>query len=672
MAISAAVIAKIAAAATDKENWKKILKLVQGVVGGALMLVIIILVAFVFLISGIFGLLTGIAVNENWNLVRNNIAGVFEGLDRNTAQDVKAKVYDFMPDFSVNLSKAAISAKFDENALLMYDTSDYQAAEAMMKSAATDIRSCTTDEEFNKVCDKYLVSGFDFDVIKTDEIFINDTDLKQASDYSEETLSLLSAIASNSLGKYSYEYEEYTTDNGKDATKQVLTVSENGKTQIVEYHAIGGVELYLPEFIAFYQVRLLDDSLIQETDEEKLDQSIEDGLGGDVAEAENEEELNSALDNGSSPSSILSFLQIADLSGILSNAVKDGVVGAKTEIVTDGDTEKLIIILEAPDMKEWLALFDIDDSLMDYVEDYQYTIETILTDNGIDESEFYLNLNDFFQNALFIYFEGFFNLPVDSSELAENSNGIITKFGDYSKFHTMGVSYAKTIETGVTLKLSDTQVEAKIDLLPSVNRNCIEDIVIYDIWLGGEHDNGEYVSEDIKSVTYDCDMITIAYTIDTERFEKDYGFPFPSPFGETEEMNGSITMLVEYSCLCKSYYPTISYQVGDSIKDIIDEGNFALGYCHDGINKEAEQNAASSSNWYRHHDNVPHLSIKVAFLNYPSYSGMTDFQTDTNVYSGITGSNNRSDFYLVNPLLWFKGFRTEVDDEVLAGLVGAH
>ncbi len=671
MAISAAVIAKIAASASSKENRGKIFKLGISFVCGALVVVILILTAFAFLISGVFGLLTGLAVNENWNLVRNNIAGVFEGLDRSAAKEVKEIVYDFMPDFSVNLSKAAISVKYDKNALLMYDTADYQAAEAMMKSAAEAIRDCDSKADFNEMCNKYLISGFDFDAIKADEIFNSNNDLDQAADYSDETLSLLSAIAANSLGKYFYEYEEYTATNGKNAKKQVLTVTENGKTQIVEYHAIGGVELYLPEFIAYYQVRLLDDSLIHGTDGEQMDQAIEEGLGGNVAEAENQEELNDAISNDT-PSSLLNLMQIADLSGILGRAVRDGAVGAKTEIITDGNTEKLLIVLEAPDMKEWLELFNIDDSLSDYIDEYKKTIETILTDNGIDEAEFYLNLNDFFQNALFVYFEGFFNLPVDSSDLSENSNGIITKFGDYSDFHTMGFNYAKTIETGVTLKLSDTNTEAKIDLLPSVNRDCIEDIVIYDIWLGGEHDNGEYSSDDIKSVTYDCDVITIAYTIDTERFEKDYGFPFPSPFGETEEMNGSITMLVEYSCLCESYYPTISYQAGDSIKDIINEGNFALGYCHDGINKETEQNAASSSNWFRHHGNAPHLSIKVAFLNYPSYSGMTIFQTDTNVYSGITGSNNRTDMYLVNPLLWFKGFRTEIDDKALVGLVGAH
>ena len=159
------------------------------------------------------------------------------------------------------------------------------------------------------------------------------------------------------------------------------------------------------------------------------------------------------------------------------------------------------------------------------MEEFTNIISQILTEADISEAEFYINLDDFFQNALFIYFQGFFNLPVESSQLVQDGNGIISKYGDYSDLHTMGFKYARTVETGVTLAIENEETEVKVDLLPGVKRDCIEDIVIYDIWLGGEHLNGEYNNRNMQSASYGCNMITLAYTINTERFRQDYGLP---------------------------------------------------------------------------------------------------------------------------------------------------
>lgn len=683
MAAPEAIIAAAKAAVKvlfDKDARKKLFQKLGSLIGGGVMLTVLILCCFLMLIGGIFGLLVNTYVKENWNIVRNNIWDVFESLDRTANGEVRQAVYDFMPDFSVNLSKAAISDSYPSS-LLIYDTVEYKKAQEAMEIAANQLRSVNSEEGCESICSMYGIYYSEglYEAISNDRTFYEDTGIEAAADYSMAVTMILQAAAKMKLNNYIYTIREYETEEGKRIKTQTLTVVGESSTQTVEYNTVGNVELYLPNFLALYQARLCKDTYsedINDEDGERYNQEIEENLGGDVGEAENEDELQEAVKGISNRdiSSVLSFMQIADLKHILQKNLIEG--GITTDIYyEDGIDEngnperKMIITLKAPDDGEWLEVFEIEptDFNNNMVDEFKMTISQILTDADISESEFYLNLDDFFQNALFVYFQGFFNLPVESAELVQGSNGIIDKYGDYSRFHTMGFNYTKTVETGVTLAVNNEETEVKVDLLPGIKRDCIEDIVIYDIWLGGERGNGEYNNGDMRSVSYGCDLITLAYTINTEQFEKDYGFAFPSPFEQyDEEMSTEITMLVEYSCLSECYYPTISYQVGDSVKEQIEKGNFSIGLCNNGITNQSEQNAASTYIWYRHNNNTPHLTIKIAFLN---YAGIDLYDTNTSTYSGITGSNYGDYWYMSNPMLWFKGFRTEVDDEALAGLV---
>ena len=57
------------------------------------------------------------------------------------------------------------------------------------------------------------------------------------------------------------------------------------------------------------------------------------------------------------------------------------------------------------------------------------------------------------QAALFVYFEGFFELPVDRSEIAAGTNGIVNQLGETSRIHKYnygGVQHDLP-EDGVTL-----------------------------------------------------------------------------------------------------------------------------------------------------------------------------------------------------------------------------
>lgn len=659
MALSAAAIAKIASVALNKESRDKILKIIGSVLGGVILLAFIILAVFEFFLSGLLSFISDGMLRDNWKLIHSNITGVFEGIDRSAAQDIRNRVYEFMPDFSVNLSKAAISAKYNGNSLLMYDTSDYKTARETIKNTAESIRACSSEAAFRYTCEAFNIGeGFSYDEISSDAVFMEDTETAHISEYGDRVLSLLSEAAARSLGSYDYEYEEYTASGGKAAARQTLTVKKNGISKIVEYTAAGGVEIYIPQLLAYYQTKLLNDAYLNgDTDGFDLDSAIKDALGGAFGNAENEEDLNGAVEK-SNPTEILNFLEISDLSGILTSAVMNGRIGADVYQTSSGGCDKLSIKLEAPDMSEWLELFNVGSDQADTVQEFQTLIEESLKNAGVEEKYFYINLNDFFQSALFVYFEGFFNLPVESGRLS--GNGIFSKYGDYSGLHRAGGT-CKLYESGVTLKLLNdgTDTEVMIDLLPSVGTDCFDDVIIYDVWRAKEHPAMANANE-----LFNCDSITIAYYINIEEFEKIYGFPFPQADPDTPFEDGTVTMLVEYSCLSECYYDEV-YR-GDSILSEIKNGSFSIGKAHQG--KPAESDFNRRVNDYHHYfdEETPHCSIKIDFVDGWAELGE---KAGPNTYTGMSGRSYRN--YNVSPLLWFKGFRTETDDDVLAGLIAA-
>ena len=77
-------------------------------------------------------------------------------------------------------------------------------------------------------------------------------------------------------------------------------------------------------------------------------------------------------------------------------------------------------------MNGWRCSARVDDGKMqfsrgklwDYVEQAQTAIEMALAEAEISQDEWTVSLDNMVQLALFVYFEGFFELPVSSSELA--------------------------------------------------------------------------------------------------------------------------------------------------------------------------------------------------------------------------------------------------------------
>lgn len=607
-------------------------------------LICMIIMLFVYLVSGLLGFIASANVRDNWNVVRNNILDIFQSINYTIDRDIKNEVYAYMPDFSVNLSKAAISEKYP-NGLLIYDTEELEAAQLNMSSAADAIRK-VNESGYAELMNSYGIDDFpQYSDIAADNAFITDIGIAGYSDYLTSTRQLLEAVAMLKMKTYTYECKDYkTADNRSGHIQRLTVVQEDGTTKTVEYNCIGEVAIFLPDFLALYQTRLLELSLSDEnttySDMEKASSVLED--------VNTEEELIETVNDfyGSEVKSTLGLMQIADLASIIRGALNGGNIAIQTTYdYYDDGSSKLTVFLSAPNSEEWSEIFGITEEQEQTVNDFKAVIEQQLTDSDVPESDFWISLDDMFQAALFVYFEGFFNLPVEASELRPNTNGIITTLGEYQEIHRHGSSPA--FEEGVTLDIAEKDTPIRIELLPSVGSKCISDIVIYDVWIA-ENNSGA-----ANNCLYNSDAVTVAYYIDTDLFKSTYGFDFPSP-SRAFDVDGTVTMLVEYSCL-SSLMVDESY-IGCSILDDIEKGDYVIGYCHDGAYKNSDLVYTSNFNSYYHDytsvsDNeTPHISIKIDF-----YESELQAAND-NGYSGLSGHiyNCRA-----NPLLWFKSFRTE-------------
>lgn len=215
----------------------------------------------------------------------------------------------------------------------------------------------------------------------------------------------------------------------------------------------------------------------------------------------------------------LSLFQMSNLKSIIENANMSGAIKIETERTAD----KLSITLETVGSDVWREVFGIEEEFEQYVEQSQMAIEMALSEAEIPQEEWTISLDNMVQLALFVYFEGFFELPVSSSDLAPGGNGILSQCGDVSELHqyTYGTKDMGVPERGITLELTGrTAIHA--DLLNC--GSCIQDAFIYDVWNMDEQD----IANDTNSKVFNQSAVTIAYIIDTDQFEDDYGFPFPT------------------------------------------------------------------------------------------------------------------------------------------------
>ena len=604
-----------------------------------------IFVVFTGLISGLFAVIENTNLKNHWDYMRANISEVFNGIEGEINSDVKDEVYDFMPEFSVNLSKATIANNFDGSSLILYDEDEISRAENIMRDYAGQLRAIKSQDELVS-----YISDFDTELSFSDISSIQFTDDKgidNLSEYSDELKIFLYHRAMEQMSKYNYTFEKVEVD-GKPADRQTLVVTAaDGSTQTVEYTCIGGGEIYLPEFLAMYHIRQVREYLIKVT-ENKIAEDVDSQLAsaiGDIPDTQEqaqeyiESSWNSMI-NGKGAIN-LNIFEVSNLKTIMENANMDGAV----KIETERSSDRLSITLETVGSDVWKEIFQIEEDLWKYVEQTQSAIEMALTDAEIPEEEWTISLDNMVQLALFVYFEGFFELPVSSSDLAPGGNGILSQCGDVSDLHqyTYGTKDMGVPERGITLELTGrTTIHA--DLLNC--GSCIQDAFIYDVWNMDEQN----IANDTNSNVFNQSAVTIAYIIDTQQFEEDYGFPFPTINGLRG--GNTITLFLEFTCLSEVEFKDLD--IGSSV----DFENLTVGYSHDGYYSDTYDKGL-----WRHHLNrdecIPHVGIKTYFMS--GEAAAPDPPQGTHYYGGPSAKDIG---VVANPRLWFKAFRTGMSDEL--------
>lgn len=608
--------------------------------------VMVIFMAFSALISGLLSIIQDSELKNHWSYYKATIADIFRGFESSIDTDVKNEVYDFMPEFSINLSKAAIAGEF-ENELLLYDEDEIEQAQNIMKNQAEQLRRLNTQEAFSS-----FIAEYECDLSFSDisgAAFAGDSGIDNISSYPDELKQFLYCRAMEQMPSYSYTFEKVTLDDDRTADRQTLVVaSPDGSTQTVEYTCIGGGQIYLPEFLAMFHIKQSQDFFlaVQENQAMDLDSQVEEVVGGIPETAEEAGEyIQGVWDivvNGRGAVNINVF-QVTALKQLIQEANLSGAVS----ITTDRTTDKLSITLETVDSDVWKELFSIDESVWEYVEQTEAAIEMALDEAEIPEEERTLSLDNMVQLALFVYFEGFFELPVSSSELASGGNAILSQCGDVSELHLYkyGSKDHGVPEKGLTIELTG-KTDIHADLLNC--GSCIQDAYIYDVWNMDE----QSIATDTNSQTFNMSAVTIAYIIDTDQFEQDYGFPFPAINGIRNA--GTVTLFLEFSCLDSVEFDDLD--IGSSIYDISDD--LVVGYSHDGSYSDERD-----SGLWRHAINrdeyIPHVGIKTYFMA----GEVTQPEPPDGVHH-YAGPSVRELGTAVNPRLWFKGFRTGMSEEL--------
>ena len=623
----------------------KVREVVLHVVFYSLGIILFIFTAFIALISGLLAIVQNNNLRNHWNYYRTSISELFNGIESDINTNVKDEVYDFMPEFSVNFSKATIANNFDGSSLILYDEDEISRAENIMRDYAGQLRAIKSQDELVS-----YISDFDTELSFSDISSIQFTDDKgidNLSEYSDELKIFLYHRAMEQMSKYNYTFEKVEVD-GKPADRQTLVVTAaDGSTQTVEYTCIGGGEIYLPEFLAMYHIRQVREYLIKVT-ENKIAEDVDSQLAsaiGDIPDTQEqaqeyiESSWNSMI-NGKGAIN-LNIFEVSNLKTIMENANMDGAV----KIETERSSDRLSITLETVGSDVWKEIFQIEEDLWKYVEQTQSAIEMALTDAEIPEEEWTISLDNMVQLALFVYFEGFFELPVSSSDLAPGGNGILSQCGDVSDLHqyTYGTKDMGVPERGITLELTGrTAIHA--DLLNC--GSCIQDAFIYDVWNMDEQD----IANDTNSKVFNQSAVTIAYIIDTDQFEDDYGFPFPTINGLRH--GSTITLFLEFTCLSEVEFEDLD--IGSSV----DLEDLTVGYSHDGYYSDTYDKGL-----WRHHLNrdecIPHVGIKTYFMS--GEAAAPDPPQGTHYYGGPSAKDIG---VVANPRLWFKAFRTGMSDEL--------
>ena len=192
---------KLVTLALQAAKNEDIRKAVLYIVFMALGVVMLIFVMFSGLISGLLAIVENTDLKNHWDYFRSSISEIFNGIEGDISTDVKDEVYDFMPEFSVNLSKATIANNFDGSSLILYDESEIEQAQNIMLDYAEQLRTINTQEDFDS-----FISDFDTELSFSeisDIRFTDDTGIDNMSEYGDDLKKFIYNRAMEQMPVYS-------------------------------------------------------------------------------------------------------------------------------------------------------------------------------------------------------------------------------------------------------------------------------------------------------------------------------------------------------------------------------------------------------------------------------------------------------------------------------------
>lgn len=631
MAVS--VIVKVGAKLLSSKKGRRF---IVGIICAVFLLLFGITAAVWFIIASYFGLvgnaMTDVLINQSWSDINKYVAGALDDVNNTISGEIKETTYSFMPDFSINLSKAVLQQTLEKNnasTILLYDSSDIEKYDKLADEAVTTLKAVKSQSDLNKI---FPDKKYKYSDLENDTAF----SLNDKNNFKEETKEMIQKLVRKGLPDYNYIITEKTVDS-KNYKTQILTVKSGENTDTVQYTVSGAGDIYLPLFIAMYHAKngvYVKDMLKNSVSE----------LTSDIAD---NTESNGIADYNDFIATVrlanIDLFGAAEIGRAVTNAISNGAISITHKITSDENNRKLTLTLVMPSQKEWEEMFGVSEK-EDIVTDNLKVIETMLEKAGI--TDLYFPVATTMKSALFTYFEGFFNLPVNSSEL--ENRVILTSLNAEQFFHHNGLYTA--YDGGVTLALKDSEVPVRIDILPNAT-DVIQDAFIYDVYDSEEHN----IIKSTPNYTYNCSAVEIAYIIDVDTFKEQYGFDFPTIVttnGNTFEAGYTITMLIEYSCMGR--ITVKEDDIGRSLSDIFGD-SWIIGYSHSGAHSKEKDEGFDATGWYHtfgSEKNVYHLGIKAAFIDgevvRPEYQ-------EPHAYNGLSIKNVGAK---VNPLLWFKAFRT--------------
>lgn len=382
---------------------KKGRRFIVGIICAVFMLLFGITAAVWFIIASYFGLIgnamSDVLINQSWSDINKYVDSALNDVNNTINGEIKETTYSFMPDFSINLSKAVLQQTLEKNnasTILLYDSSDIEKYDKLADEAVTMLKAVKSQSDLNKI---FPDKKYKYTDLENDTAF----SLNDKNNFKEETKEMIKTLVRKGLPDYNYIVTEKTIDN-KNYKTQVLTVKSGENTDTVKYTVSGAGDIYLPLFIAMYHAK--NGVYVKDM----LKNSVSD-LTSDIAE--NTKSSGIADYNDFIATVRLANIDLfgaAEIGSAVTNAISNGAIGITHKITSYGNNRNLTLTLIMPSQKEWEEMFGVSEK-EDIVTDNLKVIETMLEKAGI--TDLYFPVAATVKSALFTYFEGFFNLPVN-------------------------------------------------------------------------------------------------------------------------------------------------------------------------------------------------------------------------------------------------------------------